>query len=83
MIQSLSPKTPKPQNPYSIIMEATPKLFIASDHAAFAMKETIKAYLTSKGRSFVDVGCDSPDRVDYPVYAKLLAEKVAEDPVNN
>ena len=64
-------------------MESISKLFIASDHAAFSMKEAIKIYLTSTGRTFTDLGTDTPDRVDYPVYAKLLAEKVAEDPVNN
>lgn len=53
------------------------KIAIGSDHAGFAMKEQIKQYLASKGIECVDYGTDSEASVDYPVYAKLVANAVA------
>ena len=32
---------------------------IASDHGGYRLKEHIKAYLTAKGLSVLDCGCDS------------------------
>lgn len=40
---------------------------IASDHGGYRLKEHIKAYLTAKGISVLDCGCDSLDSCDYPV----------------
>lgn len=50
---------------------------IGSDHGGYALKEHIKAYLTSKGITCLDVGCDSPDSCDYPVFGKAVGEAVA------
>ena len=50
---------------------------IASDHAGYAMKEQIKEYLKTKGIEYKDYGTDSEASVDYPVYAKLVANAVA------
>lgn len=50
---------------------------IGCDHGAFKMKEEIKKYLTEKGIEVVDFGTDSEASVDYPVYAKKVAEAVA------
>ena len=50
---------------------------IASDHAGYAMKEQIKEYLKTKGIECKDYGTDSEASVDYPVYAKLVANAVA------
>lgn len=50
---------------------------IASDHGGFALKEHIKGYLRKRGLKFVDLGTNSEDSVDYPVYGKACAEAVA------
>ena len=49
---------------------------LGSDHGGFALKEHIKAYLQQEGYAVEDCGCHTPDRVDYPVYARLAAEAV-------
>ena len=50
---------------------------IGSDHGGYALKEHIKAYLTSKGISCMDVGCDSPESCDYPIFGKAVGEAVS------
>ena len=52
------------------------KLAIASDHGAFELKSQIIAYLRSKGHDVTDLGTDSTDSVDYPVFGKKCAEHV-------
>ena len=51
---------------------------IASDHGGFRLKEHIKAYLTAKGLSVLDCGCDSEESCDYPVFGKAAAQAVAD-----
>ncbi len=53
------------------------KIVIGSDHAGFADKEKIKRQLEELGVEYEDVGTSSTDSVDYPVYAKKVAVKVA------
>ena len=50
---------------------------IGSDHGGYALKEHIKAYLTSKGITCLDVGCNSPESCDYPIFGKAVGEAVA------
>ena len=50
---------------------------IGSDHGGYALKEHIKAYLTSKGMTCLDVGCESLESCDYPIYGKAVGEAVA------
>ena len=52
------------------------KIFIASDHAGFGLKETIKEYLSKKKLAFQDLGPDNDKSVDYPIYAHNVAKKV-------
>lgn len=51
------------------------KIALGSDHAGFPLKEAIKPML--EGHEIVDLGCHTPERVDYPIVAKELAERVA------
>ncbi|MGH7808223.1 MAG: ribose 5-phosphate isomerase B [Thermodesulfobacteriota bacterium] len=53
------------------------KLALASDHAGCELKEEIKKFLPELGYSFQDFGSDSLESVDYPDYAKIVAEKVS------
>ncbi|MDG1981406.1 MAG: RpiB/LacA/LacB family sugar-phosphate isomerase, partial [Alphaproteobacteria bacterium] len=52
------------------------KIFLASDHGGFSLKESIKKYLIKNKFNIEDLGCFSLDPVDYPDYAKLLASKI-------
>jgi ribose 5-phosphate isomerase B len=53
------------------------KIVIGADHAGFEDKEKIKRQLEELGVEYEDVGTDSTESVDYPIYAKKVAEKVA------
>lgn len=51
---------------------------IASDHAGFKAKETVKQLLEEMGHMPVDYGTHSEESVDYPDFAVQVAEKVDE-----
>ncbi len=51
-------------------------IFLASDHGGFTLKESIKLFLIEKKMIVSDLGCFSLDPVDYPDYAKLLANRL-------
>jgi len=54
------------------------KLLIASDHAGFALKEDLIAYLKRKrSLTVIDLGTHSLDRCDYPEYAANLARQIS------
>jgi ribose 5-phosphate isomerase B len=53
------------------------KVAIGSDHAGYEDKEKIKRQLERLGVEYEDVGTISTDSVDYPIFAKKVAEKVA------
>jgi len=55
------------------------KIFIASDHAGFLAKDEVKEILVELGFEVEDLGPESEDSVDYPVYAERVAKKVQEN----
>ena len=55
------------------------KIFLASDHGGFSLKQTIFFFLKEKYLNVVDLGCKSIDPVDYPDYAQLLASKIEDN----
>jgi len=59
--------------------EETRKMRIAvgADHAGLHVKEAIKTYLEGAGHTVTDAGTWSEESVDYPDYAKKVAEAVA------
>lgn len=50
---------------------------LGCDHGGFAIKEAIKKYLDESGIDYNDFGTYSEESVDYPVYAKKVADAVA------
>jgi len=52
------------------------KVCIASDHAGFKLKESIKNFLINKNISTIDLGPINEDSVDYPDYAKKVSNRV-------
>lgn len=51
---------------------------IASDHAGFEQKQLLAAYLKERGHKVVDRGPENDDRVDYPDFAALVGNDVAQ-----
>ena len=58
------------------------KIAIASDHAGFEEKERLKPLLNELGIQFEDLGTGSPESVDYPDYARKVADEVAQGNVD-
>ena len=54
----------------------TKKIVIASDHAGFDLKESIKSFLKKKRKKILDLGTKNKNSVDYPDYAHLLCKKI-------
>jgi len=54
------------------------KIFIGSDHGGYNLKEKIKEVFSQIGYEFEDMGANSLESCDYPVYAKKVCEKVLE-----
>lgn len=53
------------------------KIAIASDHGGYELKENVKRYLEARDIHVIDLGTDSEESVDYPVFGKACAEAVA------
>jgi ribose 5-phosphate isomerase B len=53
------------------------RIVLASDHAGYVEKERLKTVLTDLGVEFDDLGTASDESVDYPDYARKVAERVA------
>ena len=52
------------------------KIAMASDHAAYELKEIIKPYLIAKGYEVKDLGTDSTDSCDYADFGHPAARAV-------
>ena len=49
---------------------------IASDHAGFSLKQSLIEYLHDSGYIPIDLGTNSEESVDYPVYALEMAQVI-------
>jgi ribose 5-phosphate isomerase B len=58
--------------------ENVTQIIIGSDHAAFDLKEKIKAFLVDRGIDVEDVGSYSEDSVDYPDFGIKVASMVSK-----
>lgn len=52
------------------------QIFIASDHAGFGLKASLRAYLLDLGLDVQDLGVDCKESVDYPDFANILCQQV-------
>ncbi|NOZ09362.1 MAG: deoxyribose-phosphate aldolase [FCB group bacterium] len=55
---------------------------LGADHGGFALKETLLAHLSGKGYTVKDCGTFSSRPVDYPEFARIVAEKVSTGEVD-
>src|SRR5262249_61886964 len=58
------------------------KIAIGSDHAGYEEKEKLKPLLDQLGIQYEDLGTLSTESVDYPDYARKVAEEVASGKVD-
>jgi ribose 5-phosphate isomerase B len=59
-------------------MEQPKHIVLAADHAGFALKEVIKAYIAEKGVDCIDVGTFSDESIDYPEIIRKGCSAVLE-----
>ena len=53
------------------------RIAIGSDHAGFALKETLRMWLVEQGHDVADLGTHTEERCDYPKFGALVGEAVA------
>lgn len=56
--------------------------YIASDHVGIYLKKDLISFLKKKGIQLHDLGTETDDRVDYPLFAKRLCLAVKRDSNN-
>jgi ribose 5-phosphate isomerase B len=56
---------------------AGPTIAVASDHAGFDLKETLKRDLQDAGYAVLDLGTNSTASVDYPDFGKAMGEAIS------
>src|SRR5437763_9245896 len=54
------------------------RIAVGADHAGFALKEDLAAYLRELGHQVLDVGTHSTAPVDYPDYAEAVGKAVLD-----
>jgi ribose 5-phosphate isomerase B len=67
---------PIKENKMKAPMDPSP-IIIGCDHAAFRLKEIVRAHLVKLGIEVQDVGTFSEASVDYPAYGKKVASAVS------
>ena len=55
------------------------QIFLAADHAGFALKEQLKDALLADGYAAQDLGTSNADRVDYPEFGAAVGRAVAQN----
>lgn len=54
------------------------RICVASDHAGFRLKASVRLHLESAGHEVEDLGTDSEEPVDYPVFCAAAARAVVD-----
>jgi len=53
------------------------RVAIGCDHLGYVLKVPLIEYIKELGHEVVDLGCDSTDSVDYPIYGEKVGRAVA------
>jgi ribose 5-phosphate isomerase B len=54
------------------------RVVIGTDHAGFDLKAPLIEEMQALGHTVIDVGTNGPDSVDYPDYARAVAETILQ-----
>ena len=57
------------------------RIAIGSDHAGFELKSALRDWLHEQGHEVIDVGTDTLDSCDYPVFGAAVGREVASGDV--
>jgi ribose 5-phosphate isomerase B len=68
---------PKAETDFQAGLSADRTVALGADHGGFAMKESLKTFLEENAYQVIDCGTYSSDSVDYPDFARAVAEQVA------
>ena len=52
------------------------RIALAADHAGFALKDELAAWLREGGHEVIDLGTNGPESVDYPQFGASLARAI-------
>jgi len=52
------------------------RVAIASDHAGFALKEDVRAFISTLGHDVLDLGAHNAEPSDYPDFAEAVGEAI-------
>ena len=55
-----------------------PRIAIGSDHAGYLLKQHFIPLLTGEGHAVTDLGTDSEEPVDYPIYCSAVGRAVRD-----
>lgn len=53
------------------------RIVVGSDHGGYELKEVLKDWLKEEGYEVLDVGTDSKESVNYPIYGHRVGKAVA------
>jgi ribose 5-phosphate isomerase B len=67
-----------PQQGTDSSLEGQRSIAIGADHGGYHLKTTLIEYLEGEGYTLIDCGTNSTDSVDYPDFARAVAQHVAE-----
>ena len=52
------------------------RIALSADHAGYALKDDLAAWLRDAGHDVLDLGSNGPESVDYPRYGEMLATAI-------
>jgi ribose 5-phosphate isomerase B len=55
------------------------RIALGSDHAGYALKQSVANHLSEAGHDVIDLGTDSEETVDYPGYCAAVGRAVADN----
>ena len=53
------------------------RIALAADHAGYPLKDELASWLREQGHDITDLGTNSPESVDYPLFGRRLAQAIA------
>jgi len=71
-----APATPLPAKENTSPNPSAKTVALGADHGGFALKESLKRFLEEGGYRVIDCGTNSTESVDYPDFARAVAEQV-------
>jgi ribose 5-phosphate isomerase B len=75
--RTLHGQSPRPDSPPAADPDRNLTVALGADHGGFKLKEILARHLSEKGYRLIDCGTNSTESVDYPDFARAVAEHVS------